>query len=121
MRIAVALAAVLLPRASTADITGFVYCFALNGSTNEPQLIAADLDSGAGDMLVTANSTTTVRSTVVAASAAVAAGQTAVGASIGMAIAENDIGFAQSTQQSINPTYVAGTSTPARTRCGPHG
>ncbi|MDP2084687.1 MAG: hypothetical protein Q8K20_05785, partial [Gemmobacter sp.] len=75
-------------------------------TTTRAHVTGSDLRAPAGAVTVEADATGEIRALVVAASAAIAAGSTGIGASIGVAVARNLIGYQQ--------TDVAGANTTAQ-------
>jgi hypothetical protein len=86
-------------------------------TATKARVVSSDLDADAGKVTVSADATGEVKAVVLAASAAVAVGQTGVGASVGVAVVRNLIGFGQTavsalyTTASPNPDRLDGNTT----------
>ncbi|MDP1575409.1 MAG: hypothetical protein Q8L76_01415, partial [Cypionkella sp.] len=81
------------------------------------EVVGSDLTASAG-VSVTATSTGSIKASVMAASAAVAAGSTGIGASIGVAVVRNIIGFGTIAANSLTPTFKTATDRPTTINIG---
>ena len=73
-------------------------------STTKAHISGSDVDAPMGDVNVKAEADGDIRATVVAASAAIAVGSTGIGASIGVAVVRNLIGYDQTAFTASNNT-----------------